>query len=519
MYDGNEKLGPYDDADARHQWTASSFYRSSALCGTCHDVSNPVVGNVAPGRGTLPGADPVIADGQLDGPLETKAAFSNPPHRYGVVERTYSEHLASALATLPVSEADPGRSTALPDELKQGSLLAAYQAAWTASGGSTTDYADGTTRVFSCQSCHMPPVEGVGCDKVDPADPRADMPRHDLTGGNYWMPDVLLWMEGAGTLPFGGGITEKQAALSDGQARSRANLDAAAALSVEDDQLRVINLTGHKLISGYPEGRRMWLRMTWRDAADEVVRIDGEYGDLTVQMDVNGDGTVDDDDVVRTLLDLEGSHTRIYEAAPGISQEWAAILTDSTAGPPLADPTMPVSFDRVTGAVTATLGDIAAQAPGSARKTFHFVLNDTMISDNRIPPWRMDREIARQRNALPIPPDQYGNPGPSGVYDHFDLVPLDPPPGAVEVLVELLYQPTSWEYVQFLNLANDGSNPNLSSLGDDLLEAWFQAGDATTRMAEPHVMASLTHTVPEPTFGALVAIGALYLAGARRRPR
>jgi hypothetical protein len=88
IYDGNEKLGPFDDADARHQWRQSTYYRSSALCGTCHDVSNPVVGNVAPGRGTLPGADPVVADGTLDGPLATKAAFNNPPHRYGVVERT-----------------------------------------------------------------------------------------------------------------------------------------------------------------------------------------------------------------------------------------------------------------------------------------------------------------------------------------------------------------------------------------------------------------------------------------------
>ncbi len=521
VYNGNEKLGPYGDADARHQWRQSTYYRSSALCGTCHDVSNPVVGNVAPGRGTLPGADPVVADGALDGPLATKAAFNNPPHRYGVVERTYSEHVASPLSTTLVSEADPTRATSLPAELKQGSILATYQAARTASGGSSTDYEDGTPRPFSCQSCHMPPIAGVGCNKVDPSQPRADMPRHDLTGGNYWMLDVLPWMETAGTLPFGGGFAAKLPAMAAGKTRARDMLDAAAVLSIEGEQVKVTNLTGHKLISGYPEGRRMWLRMTYRDAVGAVLRVDGEYGNLAVQIDVNGDGVVNGSDVVRTLLDLEGANTRIYEAEPGISQAWAGVLTNAAGGSALVDPSTPVAYDRVTGAVTATLADVAAQAPGTARKTFHFVLNDTILSDNRIPPWRMSREIARQRNALPVPATLYGNPEPTGSYDHFDLVPLAPPIGAASVDVDLLYQPTSWEYVQFLQLANLGTSPTLSSVGADLLEAWFQAGDATTRMAEPHVMTSITHALPEPTVGLMLLGGSAWLSalGKRRSDR
>ena len=145
------------------------------------------------------------------------------------------------------------------------------------------------------------------------------------------------------------------------------------------------------------------------------------------------------------------------------------------------------------------------------------MLNDTILSDNRIPPWQMSREIARQRNALPVPPTLFGNPGPTGSYDHFDLVPLVPPIGAARVEVELLYQSTSWEYVQFLALANTGTNPNLSTVGADLLEAWFQAGDATTRMAEPHVMASITHTLPEPGIGLPLSAGFAWLAALGRR--
>ena len=37
---------------------------SSELCGSCHDVSNPVVGDLAPNHGTQPTAEPVIASGQ-----------------------------------------------------------------------------------------------------------------------------------------------------------------------------------------------------------------------------------------------------------------------------------------------------------------------------------------------------------------------------------------------------------------------------------------------------------------------
>ena len=219
----------------------------------------------------------------------------------------------------------------------------------------------------------------------------------------------------------------------------------------------------------------------------------------------------------------DGTHTRIYEAKPGISQEWANILIDASNGPPLVDPSSPVAFDRVTGAVTGTLGDVASQAPGTATNTFHFALNDTILSDNRIPPWRMNREIARQRNALPVPPDLYGNPAANGEYEHFDRVALSPPVGATSVDVDLLYQSTSWEYIQFLYLANDGSVEELSDTGENLLEAWFEVGETTgeapTRMAEPHVMASITHALPEPGLGAMLAAGLLALASFGRLRR
>ena len=44
-----ERLGPYSDALAKHPKAQSQFHRSVDFCGSCHDVSNPVVGD--PSRG------------------------------------------------------------------------------------------------------------------------------------------------------------------------------------------------------------------------------------------------------------------------------------------------------------------------------------------------------------------------------------------------------------------------------------------------------------------------------------
>lgn len=60
--------------------------------------------------------------------------------------------------------------------------------------------------------------------------------------------------------------------------------------------------------------------------------------------------------------------------------------------------------------------------------------------------------------------------------------------------IDLLYKPTSWEYVQFLDLANDNSIAFLANEGANMLQAWLSTG-----MAEPHVMASTSSgTMPEP---------------------
>jgi hypothetical protein len=242
---------------------------------------------------------------------------------------------------------------------------------------------------------------------------------------------------------------------------------------VSGSTVKVINQTGHKLISGYPEGRRMWLNIKWYDHMDSEMDEyeEGAYGPLTVTID-GDNATVD------TILDPY--NTQIYEAHYGMTQEWAAQLVSLGW-----DNNTALSYDRISGDPDYTLGDLATADNGSTHETFHFVLNNTIIKDNRIPPYRMSYDEARKRNALPVPPTSYGNPGPGGEYNYWDEVSLTPPPGAASAKIDLLYQPTSWEYIQFLYLANNRQNAFLGNEGVYMLEAWQNTG-----MAAPHTIAT-----------------------------
>jgi hypothetical protein len=135
------------------------------------------------------------------------------------------------------------------------------------------------------------------------------------------------------------------------------------------------------------------------------------------------------------------------------------------------------------------VADIAALNAGEHIETFHFVLNNKLVKDNRIPPYGMAYDASLTRSVLPVPATQYGNPGAGATFDYWDDVTLNPPAGAVTADISLMYQPTSYEYIQFLYLANNGSVPFLANEGSNLLDAWLNTG-----MAAPHIMASTTWT-------------------------
>lgn len=519
LWGGSDKLGPYSDADARHQFMQSNFHRDVDFCGTCHDVSNSAVGDLAPGNGAQPGAPAVISsqtfnDGApvLGGPVEQKAAFNNPPYAYGVVERTFSEYKASAFPTTRVSA-----FTSLPIDLQTpgGSMDVTYQAALAAGQGG--DYADGTPRYFSCQSCHMRPTTSAGANKRG-VQIRTDMPQHDHTGGNYWLADIITYQDSLDMLRLGGGLNETQVtAIGYGQQRAVEHLTQAAVLDVSVDSLKVVNLTGHKLISGYPEGRRMWLNIKWYDTSNVLIREDGAYGPL---VDVNNAPVMISnpaggaDVQVESILNLEDPNMRLYDAHYALTKEWADTLLSTGVPANLA-----LSYDYYTGEVDYTLGQLAAQSAGSYHESFHFALNNTVVKDNRIPPYGFNYDIAKKRNALPVPSSQYGGGTAGSTYNYWDQIDLGTlkPAGAVSASITLYYQGTSWEYIQFLYKANNGQNAFLGQEGVNMLDAWINAdipvaievaGDR--KMVPPVVMATAQWGTPPTGNVPPVAVGDSY---------
>jgi hypothetical protein len=99
-------------------------------------------------------------------------------------------------------------------------------------------------------------------------------------------------------------------------------------------------------------------------------------------------------------------------------------------------------------------------------KTFHFALADGRYKDNRIPPKGFDIDAAAARLSVPVwdglededffTVDEYAG--------GFDEVALTIPPGADSVKVNLYYQTTSREYIEFLRDEINGTgNLTLSS--------------------------------------------------------
>ncbi|RPJ14263.1 MAG: hypothetical protein EHM37_06105, partial [Deltaproteobacteria bacterium] len=213
LWGGSHKLGPYSDAVARHQSMQSKFHRDVDFCGSCHEVSNPAIGDLAHNNGKQATGDPVIASGALGSPVDIKAAFNNFPYQYGIVERTFSEFKAGILSGTLVRD-----YSSLPKDLQAGAIKAAFDSA-------KGDYSDGTARYFSCQTCHVRAVTGLGCNKSG-VPIRSDLPLHDMTGGNYWVPDAIIYQNTQGSLRLGGGLTAVQIdALNAGKARAQQQLN------------------------------------------------------------------------------------------------------------------------------------------------------------------------------------------------------------------------------------------------------------------------------------------------------
>jgi hypothetical protein len=376
------KRGPQSSTNAMHAWYYSRFHRSRNFCGTCHDVSNGPMANALVAAGTS----------------ERRA-----PSTYFHQERTFSEFLASAY----------GR------------------------GGAPANPKIGVAFVSTCQDCHLRKV--TGRPSIFPGAAR-EMGLHDLTGGNSWIPGILASadmtspsfdpynhaiLSGAkypGAKVDVGGVQGHGAALLAGRDRALAQLRMAADLKVRSAGegiiiLAVVNNTGHKLISGFPEGRRMWLNVKFFGGGGEIVSEINPYEPLETRLDGLGNEVyVSGGDLVRTHEEL------IWEAK-------------------------------------------MQSIPAEESDTLRFLLATGRSKDNRIPPKGFDVSVAAERLALPVwngvdAPDYFT----AEEYERGeDEVTIAVPPGTSRWRAVLYYQTTSKAYVEFLRDEINGTATALRS--------------------------------------------------------
>ncbi len=284
----------------------------------------------------------------------------------------------------------------------------------------------------TCQACHMAAQQGFGCTMA--ASPkRFNVPRHDMSGGNTFVPDILkdFWSTGIDTV-----------ALEQGKQRSIETLRDAAVMAVDAyrdndtvrTRVRITNLTGHKLPTGYPEGRRMWLNIVGTTSTGDTVFQSGSYDYSTADL-------------------IYDSQIKVYETRFGLTSLRAA------------------QYGLPAGA------------------SFHLSLNDTLLFDNRIPPFGFYNAAFATHLAQPV-----GYSYADGQF--WDYTSYLLPDGVTSVTATLLYQTASKEYIQFLRDENVGNSYDWRSWGDSLYSAWNRRGKST-----PVAMNTLTVGVTDSSTG------------------
>ncbi len=335
----DRRRGPFVLEVNPHQWLESPFHTDSALCATCHEVSNPAYSRQPNGTYAL---------NALDAHHPTGNKYDEFP-----IERTYSEWLNSSFAQGPIDM-----------------------------GGR---FGGNITAVSSCQDCHMPSGVGTGCDPGFGTTPRPHLPKHYFNGSNTWVLRAVRTLYDDSVTD----TTPESVEASIARAVEMLQLASDVSLTTAGDLLtvRIINQTGHKLPTGYSEGRRMWINVKFFDAANTLIAERGAYDPATAICST-GD-------------------TKVYEMELGLDAAVAAL-----SGKP--------------------------EGPG-----FHFALNNVRYKDNRIPPRGFSNSAFANVQADPIA-YSYAD----GQY--WDDTTYTIPSGAARADVRVYHQVTTKEYIEFL---------------------------------------------------------------------
>jgi len=269
---------------------------------------------------------------------------------------------------------------------------------------------DDSLPVSSCQDCHMPDQVGGACGfyEAPPFFERPDVGAHSFAGGNTWVLDAIATQMGVDADYYGLTQDRRDAANARTEQMLRDASDMELSVDAGELNVRIINQSGHSLPTGYPEGRRMWINVKFFDDGDNLVAEHGAYDMMSA--------TLDD------------ASTKVYEKQMGMTQEVA---------------------------------DAANLEPG---KSLHLVLNNEVISDNRIPPRGFKNADFAAFGGAPV---AYGYA--DGQY--WDDTAFEVPAGATSAVATLYFQTSSREYMEFLrdtNVTND--------FGQTAYDLWEQHG-------------------------------------------
>ena len=173
----------------------------------------------------------------------------------------------------------------------------------------------------TCQSCHMPVVEGHSAISSVLGKQRADVSRHIFRGGNFFMLRMLnRYRSELGVSAFpneleASALSTEAHLQSDAARIEIANVERTASKLAID--LHVENLAGHKLPTGYPS-RRSWIHLAVTDSDGRLVF---ESGRLESSGRIKGN----DNDEDPTLF--ERHYDEISD--PGDVQIYESVLADA----------------------------------------------------------------------------------------------------------------------------------------------------------------------------------------------
>jgi hypothetical protein len=354
----DRRRGPFDLGPAfpYHSWLESSYHREALLCATCHDVSNPAFTRSG-------GPTPSASDAYVLGSLGTAHPTHDKEDEFPL-ERTYTEWSLSDFADGPI---------------EMGGRFGGNQ-----------------TAVSSCQDCHMPKTTGTACAPFLGGEIRNDLPQHNFQGANSWVPLSIYELDQSlalypSTHVNGQPLEVFQATVARNKAMLRAASDLTLSKVGNDLVVRITNHSGHKLPTGYGEGRRMWINVKFLSAKNILLGEHGHYNANTAT--------------------LTTGNTTVYEIKHGLDAAMAT-LTGLPAG-----------------------------------ESFHFALNNTIVKDNRIPPRGFENAAFEAGQAQVV-----GASYADGQYWHDTSYPI--PAGTHRAVVSVYHQTTSKEYIDFLRDTN-----------------------------------------------------------------